>query len=152
MAATRLTVEGTARGENTGRTVRGCVRYALVVGSAIALLLFASADLAACRWLKDPQAALPLRILALSLPFVAMSSALNGYFTAARKIGRYSAVRILEQGVKIAVVAALMARLLPRGVRWGCVAIVAGILSSEAFSFLCLQGRVQIASPGIIFA
>lgn len=139
LAATRLAVEGEARHENTKRTVRCCVRYALVVGCAIALLLFAFADLAADRWIKDADAALTLRILALSLPFVAMSSALNGYFTAVRKIGRYSAVRILEQAVKIAVVACLMARLLPRGARWGCVAIVAGILASEAFSFFCLH-------------
>ena len=139
LAATRLAVEGEARHENTKRTVRNCVRYALVTGCAMAAVLFASADLAAKHWLKDAEAALPLRILALSLPFTAMSSALNGYFTAVRKIGRYSAVRILEQGVKIGVVAALMARLLPRGVRWGCVAIVAGILASEAFSFFCLH-------------
>lgn len=139
LAATRLAVEGESRRENTKRTVRYCVRYALAVGCAIAALLFALADVVACRWLKEAGSALPLRILALSLPFVAMSSALNGYFTAVRKIGRYSAVRILEQAVKIGAVAALMGRLLPRGVRWGCVAIVAGILVSEAFSFFCLQ-------------
>ena len=139
LAATRLAVEGDAKGVNTRRIVRGCVRYALVVGTAAALVLFSAADLAARQWLKDPEAALPLRILALSLPFVAMSSALNGYFTAVRKIGRYSAVRILEQAVKIGVVAVLMAHLLPRGIRWGCVAIVAGILASEAFSFVCLH-------------
>ena len=139
LAATRLTVEGIARGENVKRTVRGCVRYAFLVGCAVAALLFAFADLAAVRWIKNGEAALPLRILALSLPFVAASAALNGYFTAVRKIGRYSAVRILEQAVRIAVVAGLMGRLLPRGIRWGCVAIVGGILASEAFSFFCLH-------------
>ena len=130
LAATRLAVEGAAKQENTEHTVRSCVRYALVVGCAIGAVLFALSDFAAGAWLKDAEAALPLRILALSIPFVAMSAAFNGYFTAVRKIGRYSAVRILEQAVKIGVVACLMARLLPRGVRWGCVAIVAGILVS----------------------
>ncbi|MBQ7541641.1 MAG: polysaccharide biosynthesis C-terminal domain-containing protein [Clostridia bacterium] len=139
LAASRLTVEGQARGENTRKTVLGCVRYALLTGSAAALALFAAADFAAVHWLSDAGSALPLRILALSLPFVAMSSAFNGYFTAVGKVGRYSAVRILEQGVKIGIVALLMARLLPRGMRWGCVAIVAGILLSELFSFLCLH-------------
>lgn len=139
LASTRLTVEGIARGENVKRTVRGCVRYAFLVGCAVAALLFVFADLAAVRWIKNGEAALPLRILALSLPFVAASAALNGYFTAVRKIGRYSAVRILEQAVRIAVVAGLMGRLLPRGIRWGCVAIVGGILASEAFSFFCLH-------------
>ena len=119
--------------------MKACVRYACAVGSAVAVLLFVSAGAAAKLWLRDDEAALPLRILALSIPFVAMSSALNGYFTAVRRIGRYSAVRILEQAVKICVVSLLMARLLPHGVRWGCVAIVAGIVVSEAFSYFCLH-------------
>ena len=138
LAAARLAVEGEARGTDMRIVMRGCLRYALCTGCAAGALLFLSADLTAGYWLHDPQSALPLRVLALSLPFVAMSAALNGYFTAVRQIGRYAAVRILEQGVKIAVVAACMGRMLPRGVRFGCTAITAGILVSEIFSFFCL--------------
>lgn len=139
LAATRLAVEGLSRHENTKDIIKHCVRYALLVGCTAALALFCGAEIAAEHWLKDADAALPLRILALSVPFVAMSSALNGYFTAVQKIGRYSAVRILEQAVKIGIVAVLMGRMLPRGTQWGCAAIVTGICLSEAFSFLCLH-------------
>ena len=138
LGATRLAVEGEAGGEDTRRIMRGCLRYALCTGCAAGALLFILADAAGVYWLHDPPSALPVRILSLSLPFVAMSSALNGYFTAVQKIGRYSAVRILEQAVKIAVVCVCMARMLPRGVRYGCAAITAGILVSEIFSWLCL--------------
>ena len=138
LAATRLAVEGEARHESTRRTVYRCIRYALVTGLLAAFALFSLADIAANYWLSDPNAALPLRILAMSLPFVAMSSALNGYFTAVQKVGRYSAVRIAEQAVKIGIVMAFMGRLLPKGIRYGCVAIVIGVLCSELFSFLCL--------------
>ena len=138
LAATRLAVEGDAKGEATRRTILRCVGYACLTGIAAAGLLLSLADVAARVWLADLRAAQPLRVLALSLPFVAMSSALNGYFTAVGKVGRYAAVRILEQAVKIGVVMALMGALLPRGEAYGCVAIVLGILCSEVFSFFCL--------------
>ena len=138
LASTRLAVEGEAKQENTRRTVRRCIRYALLTGSLAAVLLFAAAPIAAQYWLADVRATLPLKILALSLPFVAMSSAMNGYFTAVKKVGRYSAVRIAEQAVKIAIVMLLMGRLLPKGESYGCIAIVLGILFSEGFSFLLL--------------
>lgn len=138
LASTRLTVEGEARNENTRHTVRRCIRYALLTGTLAAALLFAGAPIAAQYWLSDLRAIQPLKILALSLPFVAMSSAMNGYFTAVKKVGRYSAVRIAEQAVKIAIVMLLMGKLLPKGESFGCIAIVLGMLFSECFSFLLL--------------
>ena len=138
LAATRLAVEGDAVRENTRRTMLRCVGYACGTGLAAAALLLPLAEPAARYWLDDLRAAQPLRVLALSLPFVAMSSALNGYFTAVGKVGRYSAVRILEQAVKIGVVMALMGVLLPRGEAYGCIAIVIGVTVSEMFSFMCL--------------
>ena len=138
LAATRLAAAGEARRENTRRTILRCIGYAFVTGCTAMLLLLALADTAARYWLADLRAAQPLRILTLSLPFVAMSSALNGYFTAVGKVGRYSAVRIVEQAVKIGIVMLLLGRFLPRGEEYGCIAVVAAILCSEIFSFLCL--------------
>lgn len=138
LAGMRLTAEGEAAGGDRRGVMRTCLRYALCTGCAAGALLFLSADFAAGCWLHDPPSAMQFRVLALSLPFTAMSAALNGYFTAAQKIGRCALARILEQFVKIAVVAACMARLLPRGVRYGCTAIAAGILVSEIFSFLSM--------------
>ena len=138
LASTRLAVEGEAKQESTRRTLRYCIRYALLTGTLSAVALYALSPVAARYWLADIRAVMPLKVLALSLPFVAMSSALNGYFTAVQKIGRYSAVRIAEQAVKIAIVVLLMGKLLPRGEEYGCVAIVLGILCSECFSFALL--------------
>ena len=138
LASTRLTVESEARGEAVKKTVGRCILYAFVTGTLIAFLLISLSDIAAKYWLSDMRTAEPLRILALSLPFVAMSSALNGYFTAVKKVFRYSAVRIAEQAVKIAIVTALMSRLLPLGTQYGSIAIITGILLSEAFSFVIL--------------
>ncbi|MBQ3149798.1 MAG: polysaccharide biosynthesis C-terminal domain-containing protein [Clostridia bacterium] len=138
LAATRLTVESEARGESVRKTVVTCIKYAFVTGTLIAFALISLSDIAAKYWLSDMRSAAPLRILALSLPFVSMSSALNGYFTAVKKVFRYSAVRIAEQGVKIAIVMFLMSRLLPYGIEYGSIAIIIGILLSEAFSFTLL--------------
>jgi len=138
LAATRLTVESDAKGENPKRIMKKCIGYGLFTGCLIALAVLAGTGLIAERWLSDSRSALPLRVLALSLPFIAMSTAMNGYFTALRKMVKYSTVRMAEQGMKIICVAVILARLLPRGVEYGVVAIALGILISEAFSFACL--------------
>lgn len=138
LASTRLTVQAETQYQCTKTAMRKCIRYAFFVGCLVAVMLFSLSDIAASYWLADPKTGKPLRILALTLPFVAMSSALNGYFTAKKKIGRYSAVRILEQGVKIGIVMALMTRCLSDGVEGGSIAIVLGILGSEGFSFAIL--------------
>ncbi|MCL2507993.1 MAG: oligosaccharide flippase family protein [Oscillospiraceae bacterium] len=138
LASTRLTVEADAKGENPGHIMRRCILYGLCAGCLISVIVLLGTDVIAAKWLSDSRSAVPLRVLALSLPFIAMSTAMNGYFTALRKMVKYSSVRMAEQGVKIVCVALMLARLLPKGVEYGVIAIVSGILISEAFSFLCL--------------
>lgn len=137
LAATRLAIESAQKGQDVRACMRRCTLYALAAGSLAAFALYAGSDIAARFWLRQGSAAAPLRALSLSLPFVAMSAALNGFFTARQQVGRCAAVRIAEQMVKIGIVCVLMERLLEHGEQWGSVAIAAGIVCSEAFSFLC---------------
>ncbi len=138
LAATRLTAEEQAHGKPPGKILKRCIEYSFVTGCVACLLVLCGADLIAKMWLADARSASPIRILALALPFVAMSSAMNGYFTALRKVAKYSVVRVLEQAVRIAIVASLLGKLLPLGIDYSCIAIVAGIFLSEVFSFICL--------------
>ncbi len=154
LASTRLAAEAEAEGEKPGRIIKSCVRYGLSTGCFIALTVLFGAQLISTLWLEDARCVVPLRILALSVPFVAMSSALGGYFTAMRKIARFSSIRILEQTVKIVSVVLLLGWLLPLGTAYSCIAIVMGITISEAFSFICLyilyitdNGSYKIKKP-----
>lgn len=148
LATTRVAVEIDALKKNDmNKSLAMCVTYAGICGSIIGFVLFTFSDYISAAWIGDEQTALPLRILSLSLPFVAMSSALGGYFTAIEKIPQYSAVQMLEQGFKIAVVVFLINKLSHLGAAYACIAIVAGMTASEMFSFTLSSLLKKLTTP-----
>ena len=74
VAATRLSAELLATDDpaNVRAAMRRTLALGLGLGAAAAALLFTGAGLAADWWLEDARAALSLRILAPSLPFMAV--------------------------------------------------------------------------------
>ena len=88
VAVTRLVSDAAGRKESKG--LKSALRRALLLGlsmgfAAMAVMYF-GAEPAAELLLKDPRAALPLRILAPGLPFMAMGAVLRGYFVARRNV------------------------------------------------------------------
>ena len=88
LAVTRLVTEALARKEY--QKAKTAVRRALVLGLFFSLLmggaLFFSADYIGNQVLKDPRTILSLKILAPSLPFMAVSACFRGYFFAVRQV------------------------------------------------------------------
>ena len=105
-------------------------------GTFSALLLFFGAPLVGTRWLGDARTVIPLRVLALTLPAVAICSCLNGYFTAVRRVWKNAAVQLSSQAVRIFGTAAFLSLLLPRGVAYACLALVLGTLVTQVFELL----------------
>lgn len=138
VAATRLVTEELADGHpGRVRFVLGrTVALGAMLGVLAGLVQFAFAGLASRWWLGDARAALSLRILAPSLPFMAMAAALRGYFLARRKVGPNSRAQLFEQALRIAVVMMLLDKALPMGIEWACAAVVVGNTVSEAASCL----------------
>ncbi len=138
LAATRLVIEELSSRNGQVRAVMWrCVLYGLLVGSTVAMVLYLGADWISQTWLGDTRTKLPLQLLAVSLPCVAMSSSLGGYFTAVRKVGRYSAVQVAEQLIRVVATAFLLTWFLPGGLEYACVAIVLGSCLSDVLSFVC---------------
>lgn len=136
LATTRIAVEiKTLKRKDEGRSLALCITYAGICGSIIGFVLFGFSDLIALNWLDNTATAFPLKILSLSLPFVAMSSSLSGYYSAIDYIPQYSAVQMLEQGFRIIVVISLINRFSYKNPAGSCISIVAGMTASEIFSF-----------------
>ena len=134
LASTRVSVEADTLGKNDlSKTVTLCITYSGICGCIAGFILFTFSDFISLRWIGETQTALPLRILSLSLPFVAMSSALGGYFTAVEKIPQYSSVQMVEQIFKICVTVYLLN--MDNGCVNPCVAIVLAVTAAEIFSF-----------------
>lgn len=132
LAATRLTAEN----ENRKKIINICIFYALTVGLIMGALLFSFSDLIAQLWIKEKIAAVPLKILSLSLPFVSMSSALGGYLTARRKVFKYSSVQILGELINILLCVFLLFNSAKKGLLFSCSAVVFSITVSQVVSFV----------------
>ncbi len=137
LAVTRLVSEEQIRTHRTGmqQLMRLCIGVAAVMGAVMALLLYAGAGPLATHWVGVAEAAASLRVLALSLPFMAVSAALRGYFTARRKVGFSSLAQLLEQGVKFGVCMGLIALCGVTSTTVGCMLVMAADTVSEWFSF-----------------
>lgn len=146
LAAVRLTaercawIEGADR-ESYRKTVRGVLKsisgYSLLFGCGAALLLWIFAGSISETLLDDSRTFSSLRVLALSLPPISLTSAMAGYFTGMRKIGKNALLAILEQGMKILVTTTVLVLVAPSGsVEYMCLAVVGGSAVSEAWSLI----------------
>ncbi len=116
--------------------LRRCLAYSVICGTGAGILLFFGAPLIGSKWLGDVRTVLSLRVLALTLPAVAVSSALGGYFTAVRRIGKNAAVGIVGQFLRLGFCAYLLTLWLPNGVEMTCLALVLGGAVAELCGLL----------------
>lgn len=136
LASTRVTVEiNSSKKNDLKKSMNMFDSYALVCGITICAILFLFSDFIADRWISDERAGVSLRILAVSLPFVAVSASLSGYFTASNLVIPYSFIQLIEQGTKIISAIILLNLITELDTRSACAAIVLSITASEAVSF-----------------
>ncbi len=158
LAAVRLTAERCARlvGADTAsyrKTVRQILwavcRYSLLFGCGAAALLFSLSRPIAQFLLHDLRTLSSLRVLAVSLPAISISSALNGYFTGMRKIGKNAVMTLFEQAAKFSITATALVCVVPTGsVEYMCLAVVGGSACAEALS-LVLAGIFYLTDSRI---
>ena len=150
LASMRLVADNMALGKfNDRQIMRRCLLYSFICGTVIAVILILFANLIGEKWIGDVRSIPSLKVLGLSLPFVSMSAALNGYFTSVRKIMRYTFVQLAEQIFKIAVTVFTLKTVIDRGLEASCIAIVFGISSAELFSLCCSYTvyRLSVCKP-----
>ena len=112
-----------------------CILYCLFFASTATVFLFFGAKFIGCRLLGDSRTVLSLKILAITLIPISLSSAFNGYFTAVRRVYKNAAIQVCEQAIKIFSVSFLLTILLPRGIEYACAALALGGGISEVSSF-----------------
>ena len=118
------------------RVMRAAVCYSLLFGLTSGAVLYLVSEPVAETLLGDRRTLSSLRVLALSLPFISLSSALSGYFTGIRKVTKNAAAAVAEQAVKIAVTSAALMLILPGNVEAACFAVIGGSAVSEAWTLL----------------
>jgi stage V sporulation protein B len=140
LAATRLVAEelATGRGAGVRRATGLCLVYGLMLSLAAAAALFFGGTWLGTHWLADARAVPALRLAALGLPFISMSSVLGGYFTAVRRASRAALVQLADEGVKIWLTLRLLPLALPMGLQHSCAAVVGAGVAGDFCCFCIL--------------
>ncbi|MCI8650169.1 MAG: oligosaccharide flippase family protein [Anaerotruncus sp.] len=137
LASTRMVAEEAVRQNGSIRgAMRRCLLYSGVFGLAAAAALWGSAGWIGLKWLGAAETIRPLRMMAVSMPFISCSSALNGYFTAVRHVSKGAAAQILEQLLKVLLAIYALELLVPDGLEAACFAITAAGVVAEGISGL----------------
>ncbi len=118
------------------REIVGCIEYSLFFSLLTAIVVFISAPLIGTRILGDARTVLSVRVLSLSLPFIAVGSAVSGYFTGVRKAYKNAMISAIEQFIKIFFITLGLVLIAPRGIEYACVAVVGGGALGEALSLI----------------
>ncbi len=118
------------------RVVRAVTTYSLLFGLLSSAVLFGTADVIAKYLLRDMRTVVSLRVLALSLPAISLSSALSGFFTGLRKVTKNALVAVSEQMMKIVITSTALVMIAPGNVESACLAVVGGAALAEAFSLV----------------
>lgn len=135
-AVTRLTADALESG--SGCAVKRILLRSVAVTTAAAAVSTAAvyfcSDIIAIYWIKDARAAISLKILSFSLPFMGVSSCIRGYFIANRRVLTPSNAQLFEQCVRMAVIIAIIGASCERGLEYSCAAVLIGDTVAEAAS------------------
>ena len=140
IATTRVVSEELACNNDIGakRAARRCLILSLILGCCASILFFIFADFITIRCLNNRISKNVIYLICIALPFIAMSSAVNGYFTAVRRVYKNAFAKFFEEFVKIVCTAILLKSFMPDGIDYACYALILADVISEILSFLYL--------------
>lgn len=120
------------------KAMKKCLKYSLFMSSLACVLLFSFSPYISTYYLHSKVFPICLQILALSLPFLSLSSCINGYFAALRKVKKTISAQVLEQFFKITLISSLLNYFMPSKIEYACISLVLGSTISEFVSFVFL--------------
>ncbi len=138
LATTRLVSEALGKDDRclARATLCRALGYSFFFGLIANIALFTFAEPIGRVLLGDERTVLPLKILSFSLLPISLTSVMNSYFTALRKVYKNAIIQLLEQAVRILAISRLLSLLLPRGIVYACAALAIGGMISECGSFV----------------
>ena len=141
VAVSRLAAEKAASDlSNASLLLKASTVAGLAVSVLATVCLLGTADFFARVVVQDVRTAPSLRILALSMPFMAVAACFKGWFIARRQVLRSSSASLFEQCVKFAVMAFFLNGVMAHTNDLGtlCTGIVLGVTIGECSSFCYL--------------
>ena len=154
-SVTRLLAEelGQCRGGSVCAVMRRCCAYALFFGLGAAAIFFLLAEPIGFLWIGDARAVRALYAAAPSLPALALSSALSGYFTAVGRVWKTALSQFFAQLLRMGLSALLLAPCSRGDLSAVCAALSASGTAAEialslALAALYLADRKRFCPAG----
>lgn len=140
IASTRIVAEELACKNEVGAkfAARRCLLFSLIFGISASLIFFIFADFITVHCLHNHINKNVIYLICLALPFISMSSAINGYFTAVRRVYKNAFAKIGEELAKIACAITFFKSFMPDCAGSACFTLILADVISEITSFLHL--------------
>lgn len=123
--------------ETTGiKAIRSCILFSLLLGISAGLLILIFSNFITKYCLHDMVSSKPLFYIAIGLPFIAMSSCINSYFTSTRKAYKNAITQVFEFIVKMILTIILLNLNINNGVEAICISLILADVISEICSFI----------------
>ena len=140
IATTRIVAEELAcKNEAESKyAAKRCIFFSLIFGICASIIFFILADFITIHCLHNRISKRVIYLICIALPFIAMSSSINGYFTAVRRVHKNAFAKFFEEFVKITSTAILLKSFMPDEIDYACYALILADVISEVLSFLHL--------------
>ncbi len=136
LACTYLVSEQFAKGNYLEglKAVRSCNLFGIFLGIGSSITLILLSPIISNVWLNNRVSSIPFYLIAIGLPCIAISSVINGYFSAVRKAYKSAISQGLELGVKIVISIILLQCFSLNNVETVCICLILADVISEVFS------------------
>lgn len=136
LACTCIVSEQFAKGNfvNGLKAVKSCVLFGLLLGLGCSFLILIFANAISGIWLKSVISSKPIYLISIGLPFISISSVLNGYFSAVRKGYKSAFAQGFELFIKIIVTIILLNFYAYKSVESICICLILADVISEICS------------------
>ena len=140
ISSTRIVSEELASNNELGakKAATRCILFSLLFGTCASTIFFIFADFITIHCLHNRISKNVIYLICIALPFISMSSAINGYFTAVRRVYKNAFAKFFEEFVKIIFTAFLLKSFMPDSIDYTCYSLILADVISEMSSFLHL--------------
>ena len=140
ISCTRVVAEELACKNESGakKAAKRCITISFIFGVCASLIFFTFADFIKVYCLHNRIDKNVIYLICIALPFIAMSSAINGYFTAVRRVHKNAFAKFGEEFVKIICTAIFLNFFIPNTINHACYSLVLADVISEVLSFFHL--------------
>ena len=120
------------------KVTKQAVILSFTIGTIAMCILILLSSILTNKFLHSRISSKSLIVLALSLPPLAVSASINGYFSAVTRVIKSASATFIEQFFKIILSVYFFSIILPNNVENACISLVLGSLLSEFISFIYL--------------